>query len=97
MIHELVGSEVSLTTASLSADGCSSLKMPAHHGLGNAADTEKLTADEFRLGENISGVVVLHVKSKHFSHQGHNGVLLELVVDDGHGTLTVGTNALSLL
>jgi len=97
MIHELVSSEVSLTTASLSAGGCSSLKMPAHHGLGNAADTEELTADKFGLGKHISGIVVLHVKSKHFSHQGHDGVLLELVVEDGYGTLTVGTNALSLL
>jgi len=94
---KLVNSQVAHSTTTLTADRHHSLAVPSHHSLDNAADTQKLVFISNGVFENVLRAVVHALESHGATQQRHEGVLLELVVEDRHCAVTFNANRPTLL
>lgn len=79
IVSEFIASEISLTSTSLSANGCYSFKIPRVQSFINAAKTQQLIFPTSRLLKDILAHVMQETKSHTSSKKRHKGVLLELV------------------
>ena len=82
-----------MTTASLSADGSYSLKVPPIHGLVNAAKTEDDVLVSFWILVNVLAHHVEKTEGNGPDEQWHEGILLQLVSEDGYIALAKGLAA----
>lgn len=97
VITELVASEVSLTTASLSADGCYSLQVPRIKSFVDAAEAQNLGLPSLWLLVNVLAHHMQKAKSHGPCEEGHQSVLLQLISEDRGVTLTLGPDSKPLL
>jgi hypothetical protein len=83
--------------ASICRERCYSLKVPPIHGLVNAAKTEDDVLVSFWILVNILAHHMEKTKGNGPDEQWHEGILLQLVSEDGYIALALGTHRHPLL
>lgn len=96
-VTELVYRKVALAAASLTADRGNSLEVPAVQSLIDTAKSQQGVLKSFRVLEDIFALHMQQTEADASSEQRHQGVLLQLVVEDRSIRLSSGTDSQTLL
>jgi hypothetical protein len=88
---EFVDGKVSLTAAAFSADGNNAFKVPSDQGLDEAAHTDLGSVITIR-DKDLLGIVESKVQRISAAEKRNDGVLEELVRQDGRDGFAVGTD-----
>ena len=86
-----------MTSTPFSANGGYSFKVPAIHGFINTAESEKVMLVAFWVLEDVFAFDMEKTESNGPGKKRHQGILLELVREDGSIAFALGSNSHSLL